>query len=168
MDPQRRSRAETLFKNIDAIDYYQLLGVAKTASLSDVKSAYHTLSREFHPDNLGASVEPELKTVIMTIAKRINEAYTVLRDWEARKVYDGFLAMPAGTRKLRMPDGEEAKPQPKEDPVKSPQARKLFLQAQTDAKIGRKAQAINNLKLALVFEPGNEAIKKMLVDLGES
>jgi hypothetical protein len=64
-----------------------------------------------------------------------------------------------------MPDGEEAK-QPREDPVKSPQAKKLWLQAQADIKLGRKAQAVSNLKLALVFEPGNEAIKKALADLG--
>jgi DnaJ-class molecular chaperone len=64
-------------------DYYQVLGVAKSASEKDVKSAYRKLARKWHPDaNLKSPKEAEEKF------KEIAEAYEVLGDPEKRKKYD--------------------------------------------------------------------------------
>ena len=64
-------------------DYYQVLGVPKSASEKDVKSAYRRLARKWHPDaNPKNQKESEEKF------KEIAEAYEVLGDPEKRKKYD--------------------------------------------------------------------------------
>jgi curved DNA-binding protein len=62
-------------------DYYQALGVARDASVDDVKKAFRKLARKYHPD---VSKEPDAEARM----KEINEAYAVLSDTEKRAAYD--------------------------------------------------------------------------------
>jgi curved DNA-binding protein len=66
---------------VDYKDYYQTLGVDKTASPEDVKKAYRKLMRKYHPD-VSKHAEADAKT------KEINEAYGVLGDADKRAAYD--------------------------------------------------------------------------------
>ena len=63
-------------------DYYQILGVPRTATEAEIKRAYRKLARKHHPD-----LNPGDKTAEEKF-KEINEAYTVLSDTEKRQRYD--------------------------------------------------------------------------------
>lgn len=66
-------------------DYYEILGVKKDASKSDIKSAYRKAALKWHPDkNQDNKTEAEKKF------KEINEAYQVLSDDKKKQAYDQF------------------------------------------------------------------------------
>lgn len=66
-----------------ARDYYDVLGVSRSASKDDIKKSFRNLARQFHPDvNKEADAETKFK--------EINEAYGILSDDEQRARYDRF------------------------------------------------------------------------------
>ena len=80
--PHRQFRATPV--TADKEDYYQQLGIARSAGSSEVKKAYYKLAKKFHPDtNQG---DP-------TAAKKfaeVTEAYEVLTDADKRSAYDAY------------------------------------------------------------------------------
>src|SRR5271170_3084777 len=63
-------------------DYYEVLGVTKTATADEIRKAFRKLARQHHPDVAKDKKKAEEKF------KEINEAYEVLSDPEKRKKYD--------------------------------------------------------------------------------
>src|SRR6202521_4572639 len=66
------------------IDFYELLGLQKTASAEDIKKTYRKLAMQFHPDRNPGDKAAEQKF------KDISEAYDVLKDDQKRAAYDRF------------------------------------------------------------------------------
>src|SRR5919206_2437364 len=65
-------------------DYYEVLGVSRTANEQEIKSAYRRLAVQHHPDKNPGNKEAEEKF------KEAAEAYSVLSDQEQRRRYDRF------------------------------------------------------------------------------
>src|SRR4051812_49720567 len=65
-------------------DYYEVLGVGRTADEAEVKKAFRRLARELHPDVNAHDPEAEEKF------KEVAEAYEVLTDPDRRQVYDAY------------------------------------------------------------------------------
>src|SRR5579863_2719612 len=69
---------------MDFIDYYKILGVSKTATQDEIRTAYRKLARKHHPDLNPNDKEANRKF------QQINEANEVLSDPENRKKYDQY------------------------------------------------------------------------------
>ena len=65
-------------------DYFKILGVSRSASDKEIKSAYRKLAKKYHPDTNPDNPEAEAKF------KEVSEAYEVLSDSEKRQMYERF------------------------------------------------------------------------------
>ena len=69
----------------DKRDYYEVLGVDKSASPDEIKKAYRKLAKQYHPD-----LNPDDKEGAEAKFKEATEAYEVLSDTEKKQKYDQF------------------------------------------------------------------------------
>src|SRR5208283_5454305 len=80
-------------------DYYETLGVPRTASADELKKSFRKLARQYHPDVARDKKKAEEKF------KEINEAYEVLSDPDKRKKYDELGANWKSGAEFRPPPG---------------------------------------------------------------
>jgi DnaJ-class molecular chaperone len=152
---------------LEELDYYQVLELRQDAPTSSVRAAYHDASRRYHPD--GHRREPAaVQAEIARIAKRVAEAYSVLRDPRRRQVYDRQLA--AGRTGLRMPlataEAEAERQRREQHEGRTPNGRRYFRLARSDLARGDRAAAERNFRTALTFEPDNAFFRQALEQLG--
>ena len=146
------------------LDYYQLLHLGSDAKPSDIKRAFHATSRAFHPDS-NRNQEPEVRRAIDEIAKRVSEAYSILRNPRRRKAYDQQVTAKAGVR-MQLAEAEAAgsRKQTEAREGRTPQGRQYFNLASASLRQADFASAVRNLQTAVTFEPDNAYFKEQLAE----
>ena len=168
MDPHFLMEVETLAAVLDQLDYFGVLKVPQTAAPREIKAAYYRESRTFHPDRFAAVPDPMIREVIGRIYRRINEAWTVLRDDKKRLKYLADVTGPERAAKLRFTEAdeaqvkEEAKRKVEEQFGQTPNGRKFFQAAIVEINAKRWERAESALKSALMYEPANAKFKEQL------
>jgi DnaJ-class molecular chaperone len=154
---------------LDELDYYQLLEVPTDAPSSAVKRAYYQATRRLHPDH-NRHLDGKDWETIQRIARRIAEAYQVLRDNQRRRAYDQQLSGNAGATRIQLVEAQKKAGEEALDAHmgKTPNGRRFFNLARSDIDRGDLAAAQRNLKMAMTFEPTNAAFKKKLAEIDES
>jgi DnaJ-class molecular chaperone len=146
---------------LSELDYYQLLHLSADAKPSEIKRAYHATSRTFHPD-VNRHQDPEIRRAIDEIAKRIAEAYSILRNPRRRKAYDQQIEVGSGVR-MQLAEAEAAGSRKQtEAQGRTPQGRQYFNLASANLRQGDFDNAVRNLQTAITFEPDNTFFKEQL------
>jgi len=150
---------------LDELDYYQLLETRRDVSTSELKRAYYDLSRRFHPDVMRHPPNA-LRASGERIAKRLTEAWSVLRDPRRRQAYDQKLSSGDGVR-IQLAEAEAVadKKSVEERLGTTPNGRRYFTLAHTDIDRGDLKSAARNLQMALTFEPANSYFKEKLEEI---
>lgn len=162
---------------LDQLDYYTLLGVAREASIEEIRSAFRGFARRYHPDRFagGEALKIERAT---RIYQRGSEAVQTLCDLDARRAYDAGLSR--GELRLRSdarvrpeakaaPEGAAAPARDDGPPTgevtafRSPSAQAFFKRARECARSGDLQAAWRALKSAIDQEPGNPILEQALM-----
>lgn len=156
---------------IDAQDYFQVLGLTQAASAGEIKKAFYRESRVYHPDRFFHLPPSQVKDDVGTLYKRITESYYVLRDDAKRKKYLGDLAGTDRALKLRYTEATESelkaevRKTQEEEFGTSPKARPFFKQGMADYTAQNWSAAERNFKMGLTYEPGATRFKEKLTEV---
>jgi len=72
-------------------DYYEVLGVTLRSPAGEIKSAYYTLAKKYHPDRFRQPEQAELRSKVEALFAKVTEAYETLSDTPKRAMYDDRL-----------------------------------------------------------------------------
>ncbi len=162
-----------LVRIMDELDYYQLLNVEPTASTAEIRKAFHLSSRNFHPD-ANRELPEDLRGQCGRISKRVTEAYCVLRDSRRRKAYDAQRTgadaegdNSQGSLRIQLAEAKSAHVEKRRAEARgaTAQGRQFHGKAEADLKAGNLEGAIQNLQMAMTFEPANQGFKAMVEEL---
>lgn len=154
-----------LARIMDELDYYQLLNVDSTATTAEIRAAFHVSSRSFHPD-ANRQLGEALRTECGRISKRITEAYCVLRDSRRRKAYDARRCNGESLR-IQLAEARSAHVEQRRAEARgaTAQGRQFHGKAEAERKRGNLAGALQNIQMALTFEPANAGFKALAEEL---
>jgi DnaJ-class molecular chaperone len=155
---------QALARIMDELDYYQLMHVQRGATVREVKTAYYSTSRVFHPD-ANRHLAPELRDAVATITKRVTEAYAVLRDPRRRQAYDRLLDEGKGVR-MQLAEAEAAaERQALENEGRTPQGRQYYKLAKANMERQNWEAAARDLQTAMTFEPDNAMLRERFTEV---
>ncbi len=167
--PHWAQETKELAARLDELDYFEVLGVAQVAPIVEIKEQYHSLQRAYHPDTFYQSPDTDLKDAVFRIAKRLSEAYVVLRDPARRARYLKDVSGDERKQKLRFTEESESKVRKDQEATQgqTSQGRNLVAKALKAIDDGDLRSAERDLKTALLFEPKNTSIQSRLELLRE-
>jgi DnaJ-class molecular chaperone len=163
--PQLKQLAAT----IDGLDYFQVLNLPQNASGAHIRDAYYGLARALHPDKFFHIADEETKAAVHKIYKRVVESYMVLKEEKKRIKYTADVAGPDRAKKLRFTEESEAEAKEQQKlavkVAKTPKGDQLYQTALLDMNKGQWEKAYKSIQTAVMFEPANQDLKKLLDDL---
>ena len=169
LNPKFVAQVVALAKIIDQLDYYKILRLQPSASVDQIRKAYHQQSRVFHPDRYYHMPDSEFKQAVYLISKRVTDAYVTLRNSKKRGFYDQQLAKSNGKQIRYTEESAKAQKQAKvEETGKTEQGRRLFRQGMQEYKSKNYNAAERTFKMALAYEPENELFRKMAKEAGDN
>ncbi len=150
-------------------NYYEVLGLASTATPEEIKRRYRELARRYHPDiNRNADASDRFK--------EINEAYRTLSHAGRRATYDlelRYTARKIAEQAQQKTPSPQPKPAPQQPPTNRPHSQsvgeetieQIVLQAQIAYSRGRLLQAAGLCRQALRLHRRNAAVYELLADI---
>ena len=164
--PRWVAETKAIAAALPRLDYFQVLGATPQSSLEELKARYHQLQRNYHPDSFYTSPDAELRDAVHAIAKRVAEAYVVLRDPRRRAKYTQDVTGPHRAERLRFTEDSdrEVREEQQVGVGKTPQVRSLWSKATAALRSGDFAAAERDLKTALIFEPGHPKLEALLAE----
>jgi len=144
-------------EDFDQLDYYELLGIAPSASTDEIKRAYRQQVTRYHPDRY-THTSPTEQSYASERTRRLNEAYRVLSNFRERQLYDRSRSITPSRQANRNwpPDVETPGPAPAapaSPAVGGDQQATLYTQAQAHLKARRYAEAITVLRQLQQINP---------------
>jgi curved DNA-binding protein CbpA len=171
LDLEKRRYVLDVFRRLDQLTYYELLGVPRDAEKKAIKRAYFGLVGTIHPDRYFGKKLGSYKSKLETIFARMTKAHEILISAETRAKYDGALAA------LPQVAQAEARPAAPVDPKVAQKRREAMealkqrfegakARAKEHADAGARAKAAGDFvtaaeayKTALGFAPQDSALK---------
>lgn len=147
--------------------YYTVLRVPESASVQEIKSAFHAIALRCHPDRF-VGEEDDVRDAASEVFKRAVEAYQVLSRADARRAYDGILS----EGKIRIAEiVSEPPPQQVrtlEDIALTPRAKSHARKADLLLSIGKLDDARVALASAIQHDPDNPELQERLQAIYEA
>jgi curved DNA-binding protein CbpA len=146
--PVSRETIQEAYAALDKQDHYQILGVDKTVTPSELKKVYFRLAKRYHPDSYTEPDMADMKTKLETLFTRVNHAYETLSNDFKRNEYDRIQVQ--GTKK-----SSEVVKARSEKLEKRATAAKQFEAGMSAFKVGNFWGAEESFKWACQFDPEN-------------
>jgi hypothetical protein len=132
-------------EEFEHLDFYSLLGINRTASTDEIKRAYRQQISRYHPDRF-VNADAAAKAYASERAQRINEAYRVLGDFNARSAYNRQLSVSPARAEMPAATTTRVTRSRADTPPASDLAAALYAQAQTEIAAGNDAAAAATLR----------------------
>jgi DnaJ-class molecular chaperone len=124
---------------LNQIDYFEVLQISRDATPADIKKAFYSESRAYHPDRFYQLESKELKDQVNELYKRFTESSEAESKAAVKKEHEEQIGV-------------------------HPKGRQFYQLGHNDFEAGRWSAAERNLKMALTYEPANARYKERLLE----
>jgi curved DNA-binding protein CbpA len=158
LNPKFLAQVSSIAGALDQLDYFQLLRLPQDAGEEQIRAAYRQQARQLHPDQYAHFGDAQLTHDLTRIAKRLTEAYVVLRQQETRRRYLEGLSGPERSAHLRFRAEETSE---HEVSASTHQGRQFLTEALAARERGQLQEGLRSLKMALLYEQDNEPLRDL-------
>ncbi len=183
LDIETQKKILSLYKQLDELTHYQLLGVDRRAKSKEIKRAYFKVSKDYHPDSYFRKNIGTFKRKVNALFKAISNAYDVLSNEQKRLAYDATLPYeptPEEMEEAKRKEEAQARDQRLREERKKrllkrmpmarrkAQARQHFEEAKTARADRDVLKANNEIRIALSLDPDNSTYEAFLQEVAPS